>query len=272
MSRDPIEIAILGDLHGDFDARLDAPLLEPYPLRLCTGDLTPNAGRDRFDIALEQARGLARLGVFTILGNHDGPTGFTGRSFPASYEKLVAALGDRHAAMRRIELPSLGLTLVGARPLTMGGSDRKYVPPGTEDWSVERWADEIASLLLAAEGERIVVLAHDGPSGLGATRDAPYGCDFRSEQGDWGDGDLEIALDRALDAGKPVAAVVAGHMHHALRGGGTRAWQVRHRGVLHVNAAVVPRVTTRGRALVVLTLDGARAEARLDWIPAPPLG
>ena len=121
---------------------------------------------------------------------------------------------------------------------------------------------------MSARGERIVVLAHDGPKGLGAARDAIFGCDFRAEAGDWGDSDLAIALDRALDAGRPVVAVVAGHMHHALRGGGTRAWQATRRGVLHVNAAV-PRVTEQGRAFVVVTLDGHEASARIEWALSP---
>lgn len=269
MSAGRIEIAVLGDLHGDFDLAKDGPFLGRFPLRLCTGDLTPNAGRDRFDMALRQARDLAEAGVFTILGNHDGPTGFTGRTFPKSYVQLDEALGELHAAMRVIELPDLSLSLVGARPLTMGGDDRKFVPPGCEAWGLERWADELTELMMVARGERVVVLAHDGPKGLGAARDAMFGCDFRAEEGDWGDSDLAIALDRALDAGRPVVAVVAGHMHHALRGGGTRAWQAVRRGVLHVNAAIVPRVTERGRAFVVVTLDGHEASARIEWAPNP---
>lgn len=269
MSASPLEIAVLGDLHGDFDLALDAPLLEPYSLRLCTGDLTPNRGRERFDDAVRQARGLAAVGAYTVLGNHDGPTGFTGRSFPASYEKLVAALGPFDIGMRRIELPSLELTLVGARPLAMGGTDLRYVPPGCEGRDPSRWADEIAGLIMEAQQERIVVLAHDGPAGLGSARDSIYGCDFRAEAGDWGDADLALALEIVRGAGRRVVAVIAGHMHHALRGGGTRTWQVRDGGVLHVNAAIVPRVDERGRALVIVSLDGFAASARIEWFGAP---
>ena len=263
MSR-PLRIAVLGDLHGELDGSIDGPLLAGFDLRLCTGDLVPNRGKDRFDDAMRQARALADAAVLTILGNHDGPTGFTGRSFPKSYLKLAEILGDRHVAMRRIEMPELRLTLVGARPLSMGGGDAlKHVPPGCEDWTIERWADELSALLLAAEGERIVVLAHDGPAGLGATRDAIYGCDFRADEGDWGDPDLRLALDRAVAAGKPIVAVIAGHMHHALRGGGTRRWIAREGGMLHVNAAIVPRVTPEGRAVVVVTVDGMDARAEI---------
>jgi uncharacterized protein (TIGR04168 family) len=261
----PLDVAVLGDLHGDFSLREDGPALEQYQLILSTGDLTPNSGRDRFDVALRLARELAELRAYTILGNHDGPSGFTGRSFPKSFLQLEEALGPFHAAMRVIELPELGLSLVGARPLSMGGDDLKYVPPGTGDRTMADWADALTALLLSARGERIVVLAHDGPKGLGAARDAIFGCDFRAEAGDWGDTDLQVALGRALDAGRPVVAVIAGHMHHALRGGGERTWQVRHRGVLHVNAAIVPRVTAQGRAHVVVTIDGRDASASVRW-------
>ena len=260
---EPLRVAVLGDLHGELDVALDGPMLRELPVRLCTGDLAPNRGKDRFEEAIRQAHALAAEGVFTILGNHDGPTAFTGRSFPKSYLRLCDALGDRHLAMRRVEMPELGLSLVGARPLSMGGGDLKFVPPGCESWTIERWADELTALLLAAEGERIVVLAHDGPSGLGSSRDAIYGCDFRPDAGDWGDPDLRLALDRAVAAGKPVVAVIAGHMHHALRGGGSREWQAREGGVLHVNAAVVPRVTPEGRAMTILTIDGIEARAEI---------
>ena len=260
-----VEIAVLGDLHGAFDAALDVPLLERHPVRVCTGDLTPNRGRDRFDDALLQASGLASAGAFVVLGNHDGPTAFTGRSFPKSYERLEAVLGDLHIGARLIELPELRLSLVGARPLSSGGDDLRFVPPGRKGWTIADWADELTRLLAAARGDRIVVLAHAGPTGLGSSRADIFGCDFRKGAGDWGDSDLRIALDRAAAAGRPVVADIAGHMHDQLRGGGQRIQAVREGGVLHVNAAIVPRVSPRGRAMVVVRIEGMTATARVEW-------
>lgn len=265
-----VEIAVLGDLHGCFSLAEDLPLLAPHALRLCTGDLAPNGGASRFDEALRQARDLRECGVHVILGNHDGPTPFTGRSFPKSYVKLADELGEWHVALRRVERPDLGVTLVGARPLTFGGGEandklRRYAAPGHEEWRHAEWADAIATLLEQAEQPRVVVLAHDGPTGLGARRTDIYGCDFMPEEGDWGDADLRMALDRARERGVPVVAVVAGHMHHALQGGGERTRAVREGAVLHLNAALVPRVQRRGRALFVLRLEGAHATARLEW-------
>ena len=261
----PVEIAILGDLHGSFDELLDGPVLSRFPLGLCTGDLTPNRGRDRFDVAMRIGSELASLGVRTVLGNHDGPACFTGRAFPKSYLSLCEVLGAHHLAGRLEDFPELGVSIIGARPLSTGGPELKYRVPGREMWTFEQWGAEIAALARQATQPRLVVLAHCGPTGLGSLRDAPYGCDFRVGEGDWGDRDLRLALDSLRAEGVAVAAVVAGHMHHVLNGGGQRVRVAREHETLHVNAAVVPRVTEQGRAIVVLRLDGQSADARLEW-------
>ena len=260
-----LEIAVLGDLHGDFDEALDAPLLAPYRLRLCTGDLPPNRGRDRFDEAMRQARGLASLGAWTVLGNHDGPAVFTGRRHPRSYRRLEKALDGLHLGGKRVELPALGLSLVGGRPLTCGADDYRFPVPGLEDWSLERWGEHLGELIAGSAQPRVVVLAHEGPSGLGASRRDIWGRDFRKEEGDWGDPDLRAALDHAASRGRRPLAVIAGHMHHGLVGGGRRVRCVREDGTLFVNAAVVPRVLGERRAITVVRLEGEHASARLEW-------
>ena len=260
-----VEIAVLGDIHGSFDIVADLPLLTRYPVRVCTGDLVPNHGSERFRNGLRVAGELASCQTYTILGNHDGPTCFTGRTFPQSYEQLALALGEWHLSARRVDFPEHDLSLVGARPLTCGGPGIRFRVPGREDWTLERWAEEIESLVKGAPCGRVVILAHCGPTGLGAARADIYGCDFRADAGDWGDADLRQALDAVRPSGR-VRAVIAGHMHHELVGGGTRTSSVREDGVLHLNAAVVPRVRDDGRrALHVLTLTGAEASARLEW-------
>jgi uncharacterized protein (TIGR04168 family) len=260
-----LEIAVLGDTHGHFDEALDAALLERYPLRLCTGDLPANRGRDRFDDALRQARGLASLGVWTVLGNHDGPAVFTGRRFPRSYRRLEKALGGLHVGGRRVELPALGLSLVGGRPLSCGARDYRFPVPGREEWSLEQWGEHLGELIAGAAHERVVVLAHDGPSGLGSGRADIWGRDFGGEEGDWGDPDLRAALDHAAARGRRVTAVIAGHMHHRLQGGGRRARCTREDGTLVLNAAVVPRVRGEQRALTVVRLEERGASARIEW-------
>jgi uncharacterized protein (TIGR04168 family) len=211
------------------------------------------------------ARELGRLETWTVLGNHDGPTCFTSRRFPRSYRRLETALAAHHLGGRRVELPALGLTLVGGRPLTMGGADLRFEVPDFEEWTLEDWGEHVGAQILAAEQDTVVVLAHGGPTGLGAGRDDIYGCDFREEAGDWGDPDLRLALDIAQAGGRRPAAVVAGHLHHSLRGGGERQRCVREEGTLHLNAAVMPRLRGDLRALTVLRIEDGHATARLEW-------
>ncbi|MGH8459189.1 MAG: hypothetical protein ACRESV_07555, partial [Nevskiales bacterium] len=107
-----------------------------------------------------------------------------------------------------------------------------------------------------------------------SARDDIWGCDFRPEGGDFGDPDLRAAVEYAIALGKTVHAVIAGHMHHRLKGGGgeRRYWQIRQDGILYINAARVPRIRRRvpgqPRHHVALTLDehGVRAEA--VWVNA----
>jgi hypothetical protein len=63
-----------------------------------------------------------------------------------------------------------------------------------------------------------------------------------------------------------VEAVVAGHMHRTLRGGGQRRWKVQENGSLYVNAACVPRVfshngeTLRHHVALRLSKSGVDAQ------------
>ena len=111
-----------------------------------------------------------------------------------------------------------------------------------------------------------VSIGRPGPTGLGARRDDLWGCDFRASEGDFGDPDLDRAIEHAREGScGRVRAVVAGHMHHALRGGGTRAWRLEREGVLYVNAARVPRIFERdggtSRHHVELVIEGGGARA-----------
>ncbi|MDQ2646115.1 MAG: hypothetical protein M3020_20045, partial [Myxococcota bacterium] len=49
-------------------------------------------------------------------------------------------------------------------------------------------------------------------------------------------------LAHATARGRRPIAVVAGHMHWRLRGGGLRRWMLERDGVVFVNAACVPRI------------------------------
>jgi uncharacterized protein (TIGR04168 family) len=71
-----------------------------------------------------------------------------------------------------------------------------------------------------------------------------WGKDFgKSPRGDWGDQDLELAIDKIKSMGLRVPLVIAGHMHHKLLTprGAFRTRFLRHGSTIYVNSAVVPR-------------------------------
>lgn len=284
-----MRLAVIGDIHGCWvDADTDYFNGGGYDAVLCVGDLPPLIG------SLPIARRLAALRVpaFLIPGNHDATSAVQFlselRHRPALATLFSAGHGSREAALRRAlgpvklvgyshEMLSWGgrpLGLITARPYSMGG-DRFYFQAYLRRRHGVASFEESAAKLRALVDEAprdVLFLSHNGPAGLGSRRDDIWGCDFRAEGGDFGDPDLRAAVDYAQQQGRRVHAVVAGHMHHGLKGGGgkRRCWQLVRDGVLYVNAARVPRIRRRlpgiPRHHIALTLDerGARAEA--VWI------
>jgi uncharacterized protein (TIGR04168 family) len=284
-----LRIGILGDLHmhwSQSDLRWFSQA--GYDLLLIVGDLA-----SYFRDGRSVARSLARLPMPTLVmaGNHDG----------VSLPQLVAeALGQeqwchrlgrgqsrRCRAMERALAPvplvgyslhpfhfnHLSLAVVAARPHSMGGprlSFRRYLTERFGVGSLAESAQRLESLVDPWDGDRVIFLAHNGPTGLGRDRSDIWGCDFRASGGDFGDPDLGRAVAYARRQGKQVVAVVAGHMHHALHGGGQRRWRVEHDGVLYLNAARVPRVArlggSRRRHHLLLRWDGNRAEVEPVWV------
>jgi uncharacterized protein (TIGR04168 family) len=82
----------------------------------------------------------------------------------------------------------------------------------------------VASSLLAPQQHSLVVVAHNGPRGLGSSRHDICGVDWtsRGAGGDHGDPDLQTSLE-ALQGqhARHVALVAFGHMHAHLKGGRT---------------------------------------------------
>lgn len=115
--------------------------------------------------------------------------------------------------------------------------------------SMQAAADRISANIGQQPAEHaVVVMAHNGPAGLGEQQHDICGKDWSHKAGDHGDPDLQIALDRAASAGKPVALAVFGHMHHTLRAATGNC--IRRRNMVHIdadtstvfiNCAVVPR-------------------------------
>jgi hypothetical protein len=67
-------------------------------------------------------------------------------------------------------------------------------------------------------GNVLVLLAHNGPAGLGAAPHSICGCDWLATAGDHGDPDLQTVLGQLQAAGRRVALVLHGHMHHMIKG------------------------------------------------------
>lgn len=263
-----MRLALIGDVHLQFDAR-DVRQLdeEGYDAVLFVGDL---AGYR--DAGLEVARVMARLRTpaFFMPGNHDGvhllhlgaetiegaygshvlqrlfaPTQLPRCDALAAALSPIVMVGYSH---HELGTGAHKVSLIGARPHSQGGGGIHFRHYLATRFGVRTEEDSIArlkQLVDDAPNEELVFLAHNGPMGLGARRHDIFGCDFRAAEGDWGDADLSAAVEHALKQGRKVRAVVAGHMHHRLRGGGQRIWQVRREGVLYVNAARVPRIERR---------------------------
>jgi uncharacterized protein (TIGR04168 family) len=278
-----VRLAVIGDVHLAFGpadvAYLDA---QGYDAVLFVGDLSGYERRGALRVA-RYVRAL-KTRTFVIPGNHDTVGApqliaeLTGNEL--AIELLASGQRDRVEELRRDLLPAElvgyskhalvpGLAMIAARPHSFGGPHlafRPYLMEAFRVASFESSASRLCALIDAVDEPRVLFLAHNGPTGLGETRDSIWGCDFRRSEGDFGDPDLEQAIAHARDEGKQVVAVVAGHMHHALRGRGTRKWIERRDETLYVNAARVPRVFKEAgaerRHFVEVVIDGERAEAR----------
>jgi len=256
-------LALVGDIHLHFDDEDVAQLDDAgYDAVLFTGDLSDWDWRDGLLVARRIAR--LRTPAFVVPGNHDAVWATQilaevlgwgqgvrsvlgvgqGRRVAALREALApAVLGGFDA--HRVPLSSGAITLICGRPHSMGGPRLSFPGYLGRAFGCHGLDDAAGRLRRLVDGrpreDALLFLAHNGPAGLGADRAAPCGCDFRPEEGDWGDPDLATALEHAVAQGRRVLGVLAGHMHHRLRGGGRRRTRGRLLGVPVVNAAEVPR-------------------------------
>ncbi|MCB9594444.1 MAG: metallophosphoesterase family protein [Sandaracinaceae bacterium] len=281
-----MRIGVVGDVHLAFDAidveRLDALA---YTAILFVGDIAGYFERG----GLETARVIAQLSTPAIVipGNHDAAhvgqmaaevleaealVGLMNVGQPGRERALADALSPAVLAgysRHRLDDGERTVDVIAARPHSAGGPRLAFRPHLAAAFGVEDFEDSrrlIEARVAESDADDLIFLAHNGPTGLGARRDDIWGCDFRDSEGDFGDPDLEYAIGDARELGKPVRAVIAGHMHHALRGGGLRPWRLERDGVLYVNAARVPRIFEQdGRTLrhhVELIVDADRVRAR----------
>ena len=279
-----MKLAVIGDLHGCFsDADVRWFDAAGYDRLLFVGDL---AGY-RHATTLAIVRRIAALKTPSIIipGNHDAVHGVQmlaevvgrpgiGRLFTAGQgrklDALSAALPGRHALAGYSHHPLAdNLALVAARPQSIGGQRLAFVPHLKRRFGVQTMADSSAALcrlIDAAPEPDLVFLAHNGPAGLGAAKNAIWGCDFRAEAGDWGDPDLAAAVAHAVACGKRVLAVIAGHMHRRMKGGGQRATLLHREGITYLNAAEVPRIREGKHHHVAVTIADGGVQVEERWV------
>lgn len=259
-----------------------------YHLVLFVGDLA-----SRLQDGQAVARSIAGLGrpALVMPGNHDGvglpllaaevlgSDRWSDRLSPSiapRLERLEQALSPVPLggfAVHRFAAGPRPFAVISARPHSLGGRRCSFRRHLAHRFGVASLADSAARLRALVDGvagEEVIFLAHNGPAGLGCRPQDIWGCDFRPERGDFGDPDLRDAVEYAMGRCKRVVAVVAGHMHHHLRGGGVRRWHVVRDGVHYVNAARVPRRLGRGRWRrrhhVMLSFDSRRVWIRERWV------
>ncbi|MEZ4369853.1 MAG: metallophosphoesterase [Polyangiaceae bacterium] len=257
----PIRIAVVGDIHA-FWGPPDVEYFNQsdYDLVLFVGDL----GGYTVGGTLKVARSIARLEkpALVLPGNHDAITPAQLAAEISGVGSLIELASGGEERRRRELAEALGpvplvgyslhrfrfrtqtLSIVAARPHSFGGPRLAFRPLMKRAFgvtSLEESETRLKQLVDDASNE-LLFLAHNGPTGLGEARESIWGCDFRRNAGDFGDPDLRGALTYATSQGKRVRAVLAGHMHHALKGGGDRTWLEEAAGTYYVNAARVPRV------------------------------
>jgi uncharacterized protein (TIGR04168 family) len=233
-------------------------------------------------------RAIAQLDIpkAAVFGNHDAWYTATewGRSqcpYDRTQENWVKQqldlMGEAHVGYGKRDFPELGVTVVGSRPFTWGGSEWKYADFYSEWFGVESFeesARRIAGAAAMADCENVIFLGHTGPTGLGEAPEDPCGRDWKPLGGDWGDPDFAEAIDRTRSLGKQIPLVTFGHMHHKLRHKKhelRKSLEVSAEGTVYLNAASVPRIVERECSKlrnfsIVLLENGGVSEVSLVWL------
>ena len=235
-------MTVVGDVHRWWRSADSTYLERTRPdLSLFVGDLG--------DEDVEIARLVAALPVpkAIILGNHDAWQSFGRKACTEKLREVLSLLGDDHIAYAVREVPRAGVSVIGARPFSWGGQSLRSPELYDEIYGIHTMKQSAAAIVDAARHAQhrdLVILAHNGPLGLGGETTDIFGKDFGKPGGDWGDRDLALAIQRIEGSGLRVRAVIAGHMHHRLvhPRGAERTRFVRRGDTLFMNAAYVPRV------------------------------
>ncbi|MGB3789170.1 MAG: TIGR04168 family protein [Phormidesmis sp.] len=283
MHQPVVKIAVVGDIHDLWELEDNAALKHlGVDLALFVGDY----GNE----AVEVVRRIAAVDVpkAAIMGNHDAYYSASKKGLqncPYDREKedwvqlQMDLLGKAHIGFGKREFPQFGLTVVGGRPFSWGGSKWRYRKFYRDRFDVSSFNESLDLILAAAdeaEHSTVIFVGHVGPYGLGDQPEDPCGKDWGKNGGggDYGDPDFAEAIALTQDSGKRVPLVAFGHMHHKLK---NNSDQLRTRvttdpkGTIYFNAANVPRIETapggNRRSFSLVTLKKGTVESiELIWI------
>jgi uncharacterized protein (TIGR04168 family) len=270
----PLKLAVIGDVHDHWDddsatalSSLNADVV------IFVGDF----GNENVEIVKKLASHPANNKIF-MLGNHEAWYSLTARgrqralkvamqssSLTANnlvsntmsgpictshaLEEMFKTLGKDHIGYTSTIFDHFGIALVGGRPFSKGGKRWSDIAAFYKHhYGIERMeesAHRIVDVALSQPFELpLILVAHNGPTGLGSNRYSPCGVDWQEPEEDFGDPDLGEAIEILAKQNRSPSLVLFGHMHHTLKNGGKRDMAAVDpvTGTVYLNSAVVPRI------------------------------
>ena len=275
-----ITIAIVGDVHDLWELEDNLALQQlGVDLVLFVGDF----GNEAVNI-VEKIAAL-EIPKAVIMGNHDAwySASSWGRQkapYDQSQEDRVQQqldlLGETHVGFDKLDFSQFNLSVVGSRPFSWGGSTWRNSEFYRNRYQIKNFAESTQKIVDSAANaahETLIVIAHNGPFGLGNSTESICGRDWKIEGGDYGDPDLTEAIIRVRNSNKSIPLVTFGHMHHELKNprGKRRNVVEVHEQTVYLNAACVPRIIAssqgkkRSFSLVQFS-QGKVQEISLVWL------
>ncbi len=264
-----MKIAIIGDVHGFWDARDTAYFNQSdYDFILFTGDL-----RSYTESESSVANRISPITKksFMIPGNTDTSNLFqaAGEIFQNSFlikgfsltqnikiERMKKSLGNIQLSAYESHLLSnekISITLIVLRPFAMG-VNLSYAPILKKRFGIKSLQDskeKYKQLIDESSEDSIIFLGHNGPFGLGSEITSLWSSDFTKEPLDWGDTDYRYAIDYAKSGGKKVLAAIGGHLHRKIKKTKLeRNWHFKTQETNYINAAKVPRIFKKGEKTI----------------------
>jgi uncharacterized protein (TIGR04168 family) len=180
-------------------------------------------------------------------------------------KKIIQNINIEYYYYKCINISGFDFGIIFARPFSMGGPSLYFEEFLFKEFGIRSISDSfeyLKKVILSCPNKELIFLAHNGPSGLGGERTDICGADFKKNGGDFGDPDLEKAIDFAKSLGKKVHAVLFGHLHRFKNQSGTRKFLITLNDTLYVNAAEVPRIQNgkRHHVKIILSKEGVSSE------------